>query len=133
MFIWDNNRTKIYYYKDYVECWGLPEGVGRIAPWTKKHMNRLYRFEYRQGKVRRVLHVNSLDKIITDGESERNERPINQDIYYSSDGKVSRIKVRDNNNKVLYVKAFNENLTTMSFQYDDQHNTERALSSTTIG
>lgn len=133
IFLWDYNRTKIYYYKDYVECWGIPEGVGRVAPWTAKHMHRLYKFEYKQGKVRRVSHVNSLDKIISDGESERNERPIDQDIYYSSEGKVSRIKVRDHNGKVLYVKAFNENLTTMSFQYDDQHNTERAISSNTVG
>ena len=133
IFFWDYNRTKVHYYKDYVECWGVPEGVGRVAPWTTKHMNRLYKFEYKQRKVRRVSLVNSLDKIISDSESERNERPINQDIYYSFDGKVNRIKVRDINGKVLYVKAFNENLTTMSFQYDDQHNTERAISSTTVG
>jgi len=46
---------------------------------------------------------------------------------------VSRIKVRDNSGKVLYVKAYNENLTTMAFQYDDQHNTERALAAQTVG
>lgn len=133
IFLWDYNRTKVYYYKDYVEVWGVPEGVGRISSWNAKHMHRLYRFEYKQRKVRRVSHVNSLDVIIFDTESERSERPIDQDIYYTSEGKVSRIKVRDNNGKVLYVKAFNENLTTMSFQYDDQHNTERALAAQTVG
>lgn len=133
LFLWDYNRTKTYYYKDYVECWGVPEGVGRVSSWNAKHMHRLYRFEFSQGKVRRVSHINSLGHVISDSESERNERPIDQDIYYTSDGKVSRIKVRDNNGKVLYVKAFNENLTTMSFQYDDQHNTERALASQTVG
>lgn len=133
IFLWDYNRPKIYYYKDYVERWGVPEGVGRVSSWSMKHMHRLYKFEYKQGKVRRVSHINSLGVIIQDGESERNERPIDQDIYYTSEGKVSRIKVRDNNGKVLYVKAYNENLTTMSFQYDDQHNTERALSAQTVG
>lgn len=133
IFLWDYNRTKTYYYKDYVEIWGVPEGVGRVGFWEAKHMHRLYRFEFSQGKVRRVSHVNSLGKIIPDTESERNERPIDQDIYYTSEGKVSRIKVRDNNGKVLLVKAFNENLTTMSFQYDDKHNTERAIAAQTVG
>lgn len=133
IYLWDHNRTKVYYYKDYVERWAVPEGVGRVWPWTSKHMTRLYRFEFQKGKVRRVSLVNSFDKIIDDGESERSERPIDQDIYYSSEGKVSRIKVRDRNGKVLYVKSFNENLTTMSFQYDDKHNTERAISSSSTG
>ena len=133
IFLWDYNRTKTYYYKDYVEVWGRPEGIGRVYSWEAKHMHRLYRFEYKQGKVRRVSHVNSMDVIIQDGESERNERPIDQDIYYTSEGNVSRIKVRNQNGKVLYVKAFNENLTTMSYQYDDQHNTERALAAQTVG
>ena len=133
LFLWDYNRTKTHYYKDYVEAWGIPEGIGRISPWEAKHMHRLYRFESKQGKVRRVSHVNSLGVIIPDNESERNERPIDQNIYYTSEGKVSRIKVRDNNGKVLFVKAFNENLSTMSFQYDDKHNTERALAAQSVG
>lgn len=132
IFVWDYTRTKVRYYKDYVETWGVPEGVGRVSPGTASHMQRVYRFEYSRWKVRRVAHVNSRDVVIDDGESERSERPLCQDIYYSSEGKVSRIKVRDRNGKVLYVKAFNENLTTMSFQYDDQHNTERAIASSTV-
>lgn len=133
IFLWDYNRTKVRYYKDYVECKSVPVGVGRITPWQAKHMNRMYRFEYTQGMVRRVVHVNSKGKIITDGESERKDRPINQEIYYSTDGKVVRIKVMDYNDRVLCVKSFNENLTTMSFQYDDANNTERAMPSQTVG
>lgn len=133
IFLWDYNRTKVRYYKDYIECRSVPVGVGRITPWQAKHMNRMYRFEYTQGMVRRVAHVNSKGKIITDGESERKDRPINQEIYYSTDGKVVRIKVMDYNDRVLCVKSFNENLTTMSFQYDDANNTERAMPSKTIG
>lgn len=133
IFIWDYNRIKVHYYKDYTECWGVPKGIGKISSSQAKHMHRMYRFEYTKGKVRRVTHVNSLGNIIEDNESERNERPLDQEITYSSEGKVSRIKVKDKNGKVLYVKAFNENLSTMSFQYDDKHNTERALASNTVG
>lgn len=133
IFLWDFNRTKVTYYKDYVEVWGVPQGVGRIMPWNSSSMHRMYRVERSQGKVRRVAHVNSLNKVIYDGESERSERPLDQEIYYSSNGKVSHIKVKDHNGTVLYVKDFNESLTTMAFQWDDEHNTERALSAQNDG
>lgn len=134
LFIWDWTRTKVCYYKDYVEEWGVPKGVGKISPWSKGGVHRMYRFERCRGRVVRVSHVNSLDKPIVDSESERYERPIVQDISYNSDGKVSRIKVLDHNYKVLYVKAFiSEDLKTMAFQYDDEHRTERAIGSQTVG
>ena len=133
IFLWDYNRTKVRYYKDYTECWGVPQGVGRVQAWDARHMHRLYRFEYVRGKVRRVAHVNSRDKVIADGESERSDRPINQSIQYTSDGKVSRIKVMDHNDRVLYVKSYNENLSAVTFQYDDRNNTERVLPNQTVG
>lgn len=133
LLFFDYHRTKIYYYKDYVERWGVPEGVGRLSGREARHMHRMYRFEESQGKVRKVSHVNSLGKIIADDESERSERPLCQQIFYTSEGKVSRIRVMDNNEKTLYIKAFNENLSTMAFQFDDEHNTERTLSAQTVG
>ena len=133
LFYWDYNRTKISYYKDYTEVWSVPVGVGKVSSSNAKHMNRMYKFEKSQGKVRRISHVNSLGNIIVDNESERNERPVDQRIYYTSEGKVSRIKVFDRGGKVLYVKAFNENLKTMLFQYDDEHNTERTIATNTVG
>ena len=133
IFLWDYNRTKVRYYKDYTECYGVPQGVGRVQAWDARHMHRLYRFEFVRGKVRRVAHVNSRGKVITDGESERSERPINQTIQYTSDGRVSRIKVMDHNDRVLYVKSYNENLSAITFQYDDRNNTERVLPNQTVG
>lgn len=131
--IWDYNRTKVTYYKDYTEVWGVPQGIGRIAPWNRGKMHRMYRFERTGGKVVRVAHVNSLGKIIADDESERNDRPMVQELSYNSDGNVNRIKALDNNGKVLYVKAFiSEDLKTMAFQYDDEHRTERAIGSNTV-
>lgn len=131
--LWDYNRTKVCYYKDYTEVWGVPQGIGKISMWGKSHVHRMYKFERTKGKVVRVSHVNSLDKPIADDESERNERPIVQELSYNSDGKVSRIKVLDHNYKVLYVKAFiSEDLKTMAFQYDDEHRTERAIGSNTV-
>ena len=133
LFLWDYHRTKVYYYKDYVEVWGVPQGIGRLSGSEAKHMHRMYRFEESKGKVRKVSHVNSQDKIINDEESERNERPLCQQIFYTSEGNVSRIRVMDQNEKTLFIKSFNENLHTMAFQFDDDHNTERTLGAQTVG
>ena len=132
-YLWDYNRTKVYYYKDYVEQWGVPQGIGEVSGNDTRHTHRRYRFEYCKRKLLRVSHINSVGKIIPDNESERNERPLDQWLYYTSEGKVSRVKVKDASGKVLYVKSYNEKLNTMSFQYDDKHNTERIISGQTVG
>lgn len=132
-YLWDYNRIKVYYYKDYVERWGIPEGIGELSSSEHSHIHRSYKFVYQKRKLLRVSHVNSLDYLIDDGESERNERPIDQTFSYTADGKVSRVKVMDRSGKTLYVKSYNEKLNTMAFQYDDEHGTERVVSNQTVG
>ncbi len=132
-YIWDYNRIKTYYYKDYVEQWGIPQGIGELSSSEHGHSRRSYKFTYQKRHLLRVSHVNSKDHLIEDGESERNERPIDQEFSYTEDGKVSHIKVKDRGGKVLYVKSYNDKLNVMVFQYDDEHNTERVLSGSTVG
>lgn len=132
-FIWDYNRVKTYYYKDYVEQWGVPQGLGELSSGEHSHAERSYKFTYQKGKLLRVSHVNSLDNVIDDGESERNERPLDQEFFYADNGNVSHVKVKNRSGKVLYVKSYNDKLNVMAFQYDDEHNTERVLSSSTVG
>lgn len=132
-YAWDYNRIKTYYYKDYVEKWGVPEGIGEVSESEHGRMSRTYRFVYQKRKLLSVSHVNSYDNIIDDGESERNERPVDQSFSYNADGKVSRVVVKNRSGRVLYVKSYNEKLNTMAFQYDDEHGTERVISNSTVG
>lgn len=132
-FIWDYNRVKVSYYKDYAEQWSIPQGIGKISSSDRKHTHRMYRFEYKNYKLQRVSHVNSLGIIISDGESERNERPIDIMFYYNDDNHLSRAKVMDNNGQVLYIKSYNENLKTVIFQFNDEYGTEKTIGSETVG
>lgn len=132
-YVWDYNRIKTCYYKDYVEQWGIPQGVGELSSNEHGHSGRSYKFTYQKRKLLRVSHVNSLDNLIEDEESERNERPVDQEFFYTEDGNVSRVKVKDRCGKVLYVKSYNDKLNVMAFQYDDEHNTERVTSNSTVG
>lgn len=132
-FIWDYNRTKVSYYKDYVEQWSIPQGIGKISKSAKKHTHRMYRFEYRHYKLQRVSHVNSIGTIIYDNESERYERPIDISFFYNDDNLLSRAKVMDNNGEVLYIKSYNEKLNTVIFQFDDEYGTEKTIGGETVG
>lgn len=80
-----------------------------------------------------MSHVNSKENIIEDGESERNERPLDMLLYYTDKGNISRAKVLDRSGKVLYVKSYNDKLNTVIFQYDDEYGTEKTLGAQTIG
>lgn len=132
-FIWDYNRVKISYYKDYVEQWSIPQGIGKISSSDRDHTHRMYRFEYKNYKLQRVSHVNSLGTIIPDTESERYERPIDIMFYYNDDNHLSRAKVMDNNGQVLYIKSYNEKLNTVIFQFNDEYGTEKTIGSETVG
>lgn len=129
--IWDYNRIKTRYFKDYTEQWGVPVGIGKLS--SNEHSHRAYRFIYQKGKLLRVSHVNSLGNLIDDTESERNNRPVDQEFFYTADGNIHRIKVKDRSGKVLYVKNYNDKLNTMTFLYDDEHGTERTLGKSTVG
>ena len=132
LYIWDYNRLKVRYYKDYVEQYGVPQGVGKVSKTKHKHMARVYKFEYKKHKLLSVSHVNSFDKLIDDGESERVDRPVLQEFSYNENGKVSRVKIKDRNGLVLYVKAYNEKLNVMAFQFDDENGTEKFLSGSIV-
>lgn len=132
-FIWDYNRVKISYYKDYAEQWGVPQGIGKISSTQREHMHRMYRFEYKNYKLHRVSHVNSIGTIITDTESERYDRPLDVIFYYNDNNHLSRAKVMDNNGQVLYIKSYNEKLNTVIFQFNDEYGTEKTIGSETVG
>ena len=132
-FIWDYNRLKVYYYKDYVEKWCVPQGIGELSNSDKRHSYRMYRFEYQNYKLQRVSHVNSKDIVRTDGESERRERPLDIRFYYNTEDKLSRAKVLDQNGNVLYIKSYNEKLNTVVFLFNDEYGTEKTIGKQTIG
>lgn len=131
--VWDYMRTKVEYYKDYVEYWGVPHGVGEVSSSDQKKLAKVYRFESSKGKLRRLSFVNSKGNIIDNGESEHNERPINATYHYTAEGHLSHVKVCNAYGAVQYVMRYNDKMNTIVFQYDDEHGTERALSSQSVG
>lgn len=131
--IWDYNRLKTGYYRDYTEKWGVPVGIGKLSAGERTHANRMYRIESSRGKVRRLSHVNSVGAVIGDTESERALRPNDAEYSYGADGHLSSVKVKDTNGRVVYVMSYNENMRTLTFRFDDEHGTEKTIGNETIG
>ena len=132
-FVWDYNRVKVTYYKDYVEQWGVPQGIGKLSSSERKHVHRMYRFESRHYKLQRMSHVNSIGTIIGNTESEMYDRPLDIEFFYSEDNRLTRAKVKDHNGQVLYIKSYNDKLNTVIFQFDDEFGTEKTIGNETVG
>lgn len=126
---WDYNRTKVTYYKDYVEQWGIPQGISKLSSSEHSHAQRSFMFVSKRGRLLRVAYVNSTDHLVPSS----GERPSDQEFFYTDDGRVNRVKVKNPSGKILYVKSFNEKGNVVTFQYDDENNTECVLPKSFVG
>lgn len=131
--LWDYFRTKIDYYKDYAEIFGVAEGIGNLSGREVSHREMSYRVESSRWKVRRITLVNSKDKPVHHLDTEHtNSRFTDVFYYYSDNGKLDYKKVYDEYGKLLYKIDYDENLKVAMFKYDDEHGTaKRLLSNTT--
>lgn len=71
--IWDYNRSTYEYYADYVDVYGIPQGICKLTEEQKNHRNHSFRFEYRRipfgephaysWRLHSVAYVNSVDRL----------------------------------------------------------------------
>lgn len=115
------------YYRDYIEIYNVPKGIGKINRFKISNYSELYRFYKRKGRIERVSHINGRKNIISEYGSAHSNRPADMTFNYSENGKVSQIKAFNSAGKCLYVKSYNPNLSTATYQYDDLYGTERTV------
>ena len=127
-FTWDYYRTKVEYYKDYVEVFGVPQGIGSLSSNEMSHREASYRFEYSRHKLRRVSYVNSLGNLVDHHDSEDKDRIVDMTLTYTEGtGKVDTEKFMNRSGKVRYVKDYDSNFKTCTFKLDDELGTEMVL------
>lgn len=127
-FTWDYYRTKVEYYKDYVEVFGVPQGIGSLSNNEMSHREASYRFEYSRHKLRRVSYINSLGNLVDHHDSEDKDRIVDMTLTYTEGtGKVDTEKFMNRSGKVLYVKDYDSNFKTCTFKLDDELGTEMVL------
>ena len=127
-FVWDYFRTKVDYYKDYAEYYGVPKGIGSLSSREMSHRQTTYRIESSRRQVRRVTLVNSQGKPVRHIDTEySNSRFV--DVYYTyrDNGKLDNKRIYDQFGKLLYKVDYDENMKVAMFKYDDDHGTAKRL------
>lgn len=127
LFVWDHNRTKVQYYADVVDVWGVPQGLHRVSALEQKHRAITYKLEYKGGKLRHMSLVNGHGKITNFNDTEQASGIIESDYFYTNDGKVDYVKVYDQGGECTYVMDYDGNLRTVIFKADDEYGTEKPL------
>lgn len=127
LFFWDINRTKVRYYKDYTEIWGVPKGIGQVSSFDQKHRAYTYKMEYKGGKLRHLTMVNAKGNVVVPGETELQTKLTEAAFFYTNDGNVDYVKVYNQGGECIYVMDYDANLKTIIFKSDDEHGTEKPL------
>lgn len=100
--IWDYNRSIYEYYADYVDVYGIPQGICKLTDDQKNHRLESFRFEYRRipygepnaysWRLYSVANVNSLDKL-QEYESVMADRFALQIYFYNkTTGKLAHVE-----------------------------------------
>ena len=132
IYLWDSHRTKVYYYKDYAEYYGVPKGIGRLWRNEVSHRRNSYRFEYRRHKLRRVALVNSAGKVVQHSDTEfMNSRYPDVHYFYNDNGRIGYKTIYDTNGCLQFKMEYDENLKTVTFRLNDEYGTEMNLKAST--
>ena len=83
---WDYHRTKVAYYADYVECRGVPQGIGELsaAQFQRRHLS--WKFESSRYRVDRVRSINGSGAAASPTDMEDADRPADRTFYYRDNG-----------------------------------------------
>ncbi len=128
LYIWDYNRTKVTYYKDYALHWGVPIGIGEVDTNTMHHRRYTYRFETKAGKVLSVGLVNSFGNLTDHSDSEHSSTRYSLvNYFYSSNGNLDYKVIYSSDSVILYQMDYSDNMRTVTFRRDDQFHTEMDL------
>ena len=103
--IWDYNRSTYEYYADYVDVYGVPQGVCKLTEDQKSHRQHSFRFEYKRvpfgepnaysWRLYSVAYVNSVDRLQEYGNVIADRFALQTYFYNKKTGKLSYVENYD--------------------------------------
>ena len=83
---WDYHRKKVAYYADYVECRGVPQGIGELSAAQVEHRHLAWKFESSRHHVDRLCRINGSGSVCQPPDTEDAGRPADRSFHYRDDG-----------------------------------------------
>lgn len=109
---WDYYWPKAFYYPDYVECYGVPEGVGApLSPKEVSAQETQYEIITTRGKVRELRCVNSAGKLRAPEGLQHFDAAARKIYSYKNDGMLGTVEVRNEHNTLLYALSYRNRST----------------------
>ena len=114
------------YYADYVERWGVPEGLFELTAEQIKQRENHYRIETKAGKVLRLVHANSAGTPIPVENTELKDRPMIAEYDYSlNTGKIAKCVSKNRNRGTLLTYVYtDDNLNSVNINKKEQDTLE---------
>ncbi len=130
--LWDYNRVKVSYFKDYAEYWGEPLGIGELSSNEVSHRSSSYRFEKQRGKVRRLSLVNAKGKVVDHSDTEHTiSRYPDVYYFYTDKGKIDYATVYNTAGRLLFKMDYEGDFSSVRFCQNDKYSTPLALDAAT--
>ncbi len=127
-FVWDYNRVKESYFKDYAEQWGVPVGIGKLNLSDVRHREQSYQITTKSGKTIALALVDGDGKLTSHTDTEHtSSRSSLVKYFYSSNGNIDYKEVYSRDSVMLYQMDYSDNLRTVTFRRNDQFHTEMDL------
>ncbi|MBP3694708.1 MAG: TIR domain-containing protein, partial [Thermoguttaceae bacterium] len=123
-------RLHTNYFVDYVERWGVPEGIFPLTEEQTKTRNAHYRILTRAGRVEKLIHANSAGIPVPVSNTELQDRPMIAEYHYhetpASNGKyqLSTVEYKDRNDKVLMARKYTDDLKALDFTQSREQSSE---------
>lgn len=86
-FVWDYYRVKERYYADYIDTYGVPQGVIELSRQEISRRNSHYVFEYSRRRLQRIVYANSSGQPVNHGNTEYVDRAAVLSFTYN-DGRL---------------------------------------------
>ena len=120
------NRTEITFYADYVDRYGIPEGVVKLDTAQIKKRNTHYRFEESRGKLREVIYANSVGVPVDHNNTEFIDRPSILSFHYSGDN-LTNTELKNSKGKVIVVYSWGGDHDRIDLKNDKSNESSATL------
>ena len=117
---WDYYRTKVAYYADYVECRGVPQGLGALSAAQVQRRNLSWKFASSRRRADRVCSVNGSGSVRQPTDTEDADRPADRFFHYRDDGALEYTNEFMATGKELRKSVYAPDLSIVEFKGGSQ-------------